>query len=627
MSNTTQLPYRIDELWPETDSTWRLGGSNKSRGVALKTLDESEYFDTALYDVLKDLSSRHDAALSYAKTFEPAEPVEPIPAEIKIGYLAERIGAHVGKCPESFIHGWDVLGHHYGKELYCGREWCPVCGKKDSAAHLRRFARWMSGKDGENNTFYKLQSMSHIGYFVIEWPLESRDKLRSRRAMERYAYGSLIGQRLITKGRRKGKFQTLRAPDGIKGVLNGSFEVFGRRQDGQVLRKRDVSRIKAKYFDKAESRWHYHGDVMQEIKHLGLKWSLDSSARESILSSQVKSNIHLNVLVDYGFVPPPFLEYLKRSLRIAFNEPRLIVHYGYLQPDKKEVDEAKRRAKYASQAVHLLKYVTRATFLDYHWDVKLAGQLYGFRNGSTWGCWHAERLAAWSLEDLGADGKVKEGVAGLDIEAINSIGQSKCPKDGLPLQWGRRPQSMILLRTIEDKRDLGGGFWQFPDIPLPMLPIREGQSAYWHRLLATVTRKAISAETDTALLAKMYARIESERSFTEPVAEYVWRDGQYVKAGDEERRADWLEISRATPPDAKQKGCCDSTHEGSRRVGARPCPLQRCCDSTHEGSRLAQVALKGSLLTTGECSERSAKQLGLDLPRQAMRTASGGVGQ
>ncbi|GAI57357.1 unnamed protein product, partial [marine sediment metagenome] len=64
--------------------------------------------------------------------------------------------------------------------------------------------------------------------------------------------------------------------------------------------------------------------------------------------------------------------------------------------------------------VHTLKYVARATFRDYEWDIDMALELRGFRNMVVWGCglWNGE--AAWSLSDL--KGKAKAEVEGLDIK-------------------------------------------------------------------------------------------------------------------------------------------------------------------------------------------------------------------
>ncbi|GAI44522.1 unnamed protein product, partial [marine sediment metagenome] len=91
--------------------------------------------------------------------------------------------------------------------------------------------------------------------------------------------------------------------------------------------------------------------------------------------------------------------------------------------------------------VHTLKYVTRATFRDYTWDLDMAMELRGFRNMVVWGRpdkvdkntgeiavreWRLSGVdVAWSLADLG--GKAREVVEDLDIRAIESLVAGVCP--------------------------------------------------------------------------------------------------------------------------------------------------------------------------------------------------------
>ncbi len=44
-------------------------------------------------------------------------------------------------CGTKFIVGVTPEGQYF-KRLYCGREWCPVCGQNGSVAHRRRAGRW-----------------------------------------------------------------------------------------------------------------------------------------------------------------------------------------------------------------------------------------------------------------------------------------------------------------------------------------------------------------------------------------------------------------------------------------------------------------------------------------------------
>ncbi|MFC1954315.1 hypothetical protein ACFLVZ_00625 [Chloroflexota bacterium] len=93
-------------------------------------------------------------------------------------------------------------GKFFGKRIYCGKEWCPVCGPKRSKAHNRKIARILP----------KAQQIEKMGYFVIEFP----DRYRK---VVSYAYSKkalkissdkiievLAGKRMGRKGRVGGFF-------------------------------------------------------------------------------------------------------------------------------------------------------------------------------------------------------------------------------------------------------------------------------------------------------------------------------------------------------------------------------------------------------------------------------------
>ncbi|GAJ18668.1 unnamed protein product, partial [marine sediment metagenome] len=121
-------------------------------------------------------------------------------------------------------------------------------------------------------------------------------------------------------------------------------------------------------------------------------------------------NPHQNVLIPYGYIVPGKLEQVKKTLKIALNEPDLIVHYGYTREP--------------SKMVHLLKYVTRATFRDWQWDEVMAAHIYGLQNALSWGKWDAE--PAWSLEDL--EGETRAELEDDDFKAIESLEGGICPQ-------------------------------------------------------------------------------------------------------------------------------------------------------------------------------------------------------
>ena len=392
----SKLGYDIDKLiakWVEDDF---------NRQVAL--------------DAVKPFENKAAAELWRADHPE----VVPVDARTVALMRSQRLQSRLGHCPEHWVHGSDDAGHNFAKEIYCGLEYCPVCGQKNSAAHLRRFARWLP----------KVQSVKSIGYFVVEMPYRGRERWHSKVALEEAG-------KLLTK------------------VLKGDYEIEQRRVSGEIVHKSAVDKIHSRWYNKGLRRWHYFGDAPVAI---GAVVDSEQGIKQLPLSddfSQVRSNPHLNILIDAGMIPDKKLDRIKFMLRQAFNEPQLIVNYSFTTEP--------------GRIVHLLKYVTRATFLDISWDKFLAGSLYGFRNMRSWGKWDLDN-PVWSLTDLASDAAAE--VAGLNVEAINKLGQSFCYIDGLPITWSK-PQPIALLHMIQEKQpgkveSLGAGYYRLPDLIPPI---------------------------------------------------------------------------------------------------------------------------------------------------------------
>ncbi len=153
--------------------------------------------------------------------------------------------------------------HRFMKVHLCGKEWCLTCGAKNSWIHNRRFARWL----------VKAQQMRDMGYFVIEWPLNSRHKLHSKQAL------SDMGKR-----------------------VKGAFQALG--------------------YDRGLRRWHFFGDYDDRF-NLGKHGN--------------KFNPHINVFVESAYLPEESLESIKEYLRLVLGEPSLIVHYSYHQSVARKV--------------------------------------------------------------------------------------------------------------------------------------------------------------------------------------------------------------------------------------------------------------------------------------------------
>lgn len=63
----------------------------------------------------------------------------------------------------------------YARSIVCGREWCPDCGQKGSHMHMRRISKM----------YPKAQTFDSMAYLVIEFPLVSRDKYRTKKALSK----------------------------------------------------------------------------------------------------------------------------------------------------------------------------------------------------------------------------------------------------------------------------------------------------------------------------------------------------------------------------------------------------------------------------------------------------------
>jgi len=168
----------------------------------------------------------------------------------------------VGECTKE--------GKHFARRIYCGKEWCPVCGQKRSRVHNRRIARTLSTHDKNGKVHYRALSIDKMGYFVIEFP----DRYRN----------------VVTFAYSKRALQV--ASDKIVEVMAGKR--MGRR--GRV----------GGYFSRGLLRWHWFGDKIKG------KW-----------------NPHANLLVDGAYLED--LEPIKAALRSALHCPDLIVHYSFAE--------------------------------------------------------------------------------------------------------------------------------------------------------------------------------------------------------------------------------------------------------------------------------------------------------
>ena len=263
------------------------------------------------------------------------------------------------KCPGYFVVGQCQNGHRFAKELYCGREWCPVCGEDESPAHMRRFARWVG----------KAQQLQTMGYLVFTLPEEVRGRYRSKARLNELT-------KRVTAGDKSRH---------IEGLL------------------------KSMGFERGLARWHWFGETPG-------KW-----------------HPHLNVVIEAGHLSKPMLLSIRHAWASILGVDVAVVNYSY--------------TKVVPKMVHILKYVTRATFRDYTWDERMAGELYNFRNMRSWGSWSGP--AVWELE-----GKA-------ELEPIAKLESGLCPVCGEPVSWSRAGDIAWLKAwaAAGQAEPLGAGYW------------------------------------------------------------------------------------------------------------------------------------------------------------------------
>ena len=280
-----------------------------------------------------------------------------------LDYIANVVQSNgiASKCPGWVTIGECTNGHQFVKEIYCGREWCPVCGADESPAHLRRFSRWVP----------KAQQLVTMGYLVFTIPEGERYKYRNK----------------------------------------ASLNYLVKRVTGGDKSQRIPGLLSEMGFSRGMVRIHFFGDTPG------------------------KYHPHLNVIIEAGYLTPVQLETIRLSWAGILGVDGAVVHYSFTAEIPK--------------MVHILKYVTRATFKEYQWDPFMAGALYNFRNMRTWGKW--DGAAVWEL--VQSDGA---------IEAVAKLEAGQCPVCGASVRWGKARDIRHLVGWIEygAAHQLGAGYWR-----------------------------------------------------------------------------------------------------------------------------------------------------------------------
>jgi hypothetical protein len=192
------------------------------------------------------------------------------------------------------------------------------------------------------------------------------------------------------------------------------------------LGRRAQEMMKRHGFDRGMRRWHWFGDRSH-------KW-----------------HPHLNILVEGSYLNDKELKSLKTGWARILKTDVVSVNVSY--------------KPLPADMAGCLHYVTRATFLDYEYDIEMAQDLRGFRNMVVWGQKKFKQVPVWSLSP--AERKAAAG-ENLNIGAIENMIEHKCPKCGGHLTWGKALPAELL--NLVDKESYGAGYYGIIDRPGPAL--------------------------------------------------------------------------------------------------------------------------------------------------------------
>lgn len=225
-------------------------------------------------------------------------------------------------CNAYFIKGQCNEGHKYLKAIFCGREWCPDCGKRNSAVHKRRIARW----------YDKAFELKKFGYLVVTIPAELRP----------YFLGSHVN-----KHKRETAHYYLK-----------KFRSYCKRK----LERMNYSR--------GLIRYHWAGDCVKCKGHGCQDCEFTGAGKEF--------NPHLNIIIEESYLTPELFDQ-------KFNQFKADLVQWFKRTFKKEV-KGNLFYSYAGKPalrMHKLKYITRATWRFNNYDV--IDIIKGFRTSSSWG--------------------------------------------------------------------------------------------------------------------------------------------------------------------------------------------------------------------------------------------------
>jgi hypothetical protein len=327
-----------------------------------------------------------------------------------IAWESAKNDPHRYGCITGYIYGSSSTNHFF-KAVNCGREWCPICGKDRSIAHERRIERlrerfeqiareYIQDDDGNflktPKGFYDTRE-KNLGYLVITCPEIYRREMENPKNLKAW--------KEFWKRKLKRTEVIHLEPIHARHVKTGRM-----RKVPQSIVRKGISR--------GIIRYHWCGDDGKTFKP------------------------HLNILIPKGYIDERILETWRRQNAAWFMKefrtgemPTGNLYYQYTKSPAKKL--------------HILRYVTRATFRELTPDnMHLTGEksLKGFRNTTCFGKFRKDAVPP---------------------ERQTLVLQSKDPDTQEPINWSHwtyTREDHVLFEARNVMEELPAGIFMLPDI-------------------------------------------------------------------------------------------------------------------------------------------------------------------
>lgn len=263
-------------------------------------------------------------------------------------FFLDRIKAGIiPQCSVGYVSGSCKSGHRYAAVQFCGKEYCPDCGRDGSPIHQRRVNKW----------FRYVQSWDSVGYLVVTIPADYRHYFYNQEILKDFRFKLLRllkEKHKITKGLARYHYFGDCVPCNGKGCMFCKNTGAGTDYYPHLNILIDAG---------------YIPDLQEWLKPI-------KSWMKLYFKKLVKADIdRYRIYLKSG--DRAVKEDIDRLLDQLnqLNNPKydLVLNYSYVAGDAERMNK--------------VKYITRSTFRHYH--KKTIRTLYNFRNSIVWG-WKKE---------------------------------------------------------------------------------------------------------------------------------------------------------------------------------------------------------------------------------------------